>query len=192
MARTNIAVDDVIAARLADEATRANKTLYAFSNECIEAVLKIFHDRGSADEIYPFWLQTKMSKELDGMPWLNRGLLDSLVKTFYPANSDTLLKIFFQYGVVLGSYVRLRASNFEDLLSLIKLFGSSIPARVFEMERIDDQSEKRYVFRYVSGISDDTTVCVGKYMEGLFSCYSSSIQSKTSTAGVVEMEIKVI
>ena len=61
--------------------------------------LKISQEHGSVDEIYPFWLQTKMSKEVDGMPWVPRGLLDSFVKTFYQSNSDTLLKTFFEYGV---------------------------------------------------------------------------------------------
>ena len=51
------------------------------------------------DEIYPFWLQTRMSKEMDGMPLLNRGLVDSMVKTFYPKDSEVLLKIFFECGV---------------------------------------------------------------------------------------------
>jgi len=91
---------------LADEASRANKTLFSFSNECLEAVLKIFQEHGSVDEIYPFWLQTRMSKEMDGMPLLNRGLVDSMVKTFYPKDSEVLLKIFFECGVLFGSYIK--------------------------------------------------------------------------------------
>ncbi len=79
-----------------------NKTLYGFSNDCLEAVLKIFREDGNVEEIYPFWLQTKMSKEVDGMPFLNRGLLDSMVKTFYSKNSDIVLKIFFDTGILFG------------------------------------------------------------------------------------------
>jgi len=189
LARTNIAVDDQIATRFSDEAARANKTLYSFSNESLEAALKIFQEHGSVNEIYPFWLQTKMSKELDGMPWVPRGLLDSLVKTFYPTNSEKLLKTFYEYGVFLGSYLKLRAKNLDELWNLIKLFRSSIPARVLEMDRIEDESDKRYVLRYVSGISTEMTICEGKYFEGLFSCFSTDIQSRTSSTGVVEIEI---
>ncbi len=185
-------MDDKIATMLSDEAARANKTLYSFSNECLEAALKISQEHGSVDEIYPFWLQTKMSKEVDGMPWVPRGLLDSFVKTFYQSNSDTLLKTFFEYGVFLGSYVKLRAKNLDEVMNLIKLFKLSIPARVFEIDRIEVESGRKYIFRYVSGISNEMTICMGKYLEGVFSCYTPEIQSRTSSTGVVEMEIVTV
>jgi hypothetical protein len=190
LARTNIAVDDKTATMLADEAARANKTLYSFSNECLDADLKIFQEHGSVDEIYPFWLQTRMSKEIDGMPLLNRGIVDSMVKTFYPRNSEVLLKIFFKCGILFGSYIKMRFKDMDEVWNLIKLFSLSLPARVFEMDRTEDQSGKSYVMRYVSGISVETTVCLAKYFDGIFSCYSSNRQSRTSSSGVIEMEIR--
>lgn len=191
LARTNIAVEDKIAEELADDANRVNKTLYGFSNDCLEAVLKIFHEGGSVEEIYPYWLQTKTSKEVDGMPLLNRGLLDSMVKTFYPKNNDTVLKIFFDTGILFGSYIKLRAKSLDDLWGLIRVFKSSIPARVFEMDRIkDDRAGMIYVMKYVSGMSDDMTFCMAKYFDGLFSCYSTNRHSTTSSSGVIEFEVR--
>jgi len=191
LARSNIAVEDKIAEELADDANRVNKTLYGFSNDCLEAVLKIFHEGGSIEEIYPFWLQTKTSKEVDGMPLLNRGLLDSMVKTFYSKNSDAVLKIFFDTGILFGSYIKLRAKSLDDLWGLIKVFRSSIPARVFEMDRIrSDDAETVYVMKYVSGMSDDMTLCMAKYFDGLFSCYSADRRSTTSSSGVIEIEVR--
>jgi len=191
LARSNIAVEDKIAVELADDANRVNKTLYGFSNDCLEAVLKIFHEGGSIEEIYPFWLQTKTSKEVDGMPLLNRGLLDSMVKTFYSKNSDAVLKIFFDTGILFGSYIKLRAKSLDDLWGLIKVFRSSIPARVFEMDRIrSDDAETVYVMKYVSGMSDDMTLCMAKYFDGLFSCYSADRRSTTSSSGVIEIEVR--
>ena len=184
-------MEDKIAGELADDATRVNKTLYGFSNDCLEAVLKIFHEGGSVEEIYPFWLQTKMSKEVDGMPFLNRGLLDSMVKAFYSKNSDAVLKIFFDTGILFGSYAKLRAKSLDDLWELIRVFKSSIPARVFEMDRIkNDKAEMIYVMKYVSGMSDDMTLCMAKYFDGLFSCYSTNRRSTTSSSGVIEIEIR--
>ena len=173
-----------------DEAARANKTLYSFSNECLEAALKIFQEHGSVDEIYPFWLQTKMSKEVDGMPLLNRGLIDSMVKTFYSTDSEAILKIFFDCGVLFGSYIKMKFKDLDQVWNLINIFRSSLPARLFEMDRTEDQSGKSYVLRYVSGISIEMTTCMGKYFDGLFSCYSVNRQSKISSGGVVEMEIR--
>jgi hypothetical protein len=183
-------VQDEVAKELADEAARAKKTLYGFSNECMQIVLKILHEHGSLEEIYPYWLQSKMSKETDGMPFLNRGLLDSLVKTFYSDNTETVLKIFFETGILFGSYVKLRAKNLDDLWGIINLFKLSIPARVFEMDRIEnDESDRIYIMRYVSGISDELTMCMAKYFDGLFSCYSSNRRSTTSSSGAIEIEV---
>ena len=77
-------------------------------------------------------------------------------------------------------------------MNLIKLFKLSIPARVFEIDRIEVESGRKYIFRYVSGISNEMTICMGKYLEGVFSCYTPEIQSRTSSTGVVEMEIVTV
>jgi len=192
LARTNIAVEDKIATMFADEAARANKTLYSFSNECLDAFLKIFHDGGSVDEIYPFWLQTKMSKEVDGMPLLNKGLIDSMVKKFYPVDSEAILKIFFDCGVLFGSYIKMRFKGLDEVWNLIAIFRSSLPARLFEMDRIDNGSGTKYVLRYISGISDETTFCLAKYFDGIFSCYTINRQSRLSSSGVIELEINPV
>jgi len=192
LARSNIAVEDRVAERLADAATQANMTLYGFSNVCLEALLKIFHDGGDAEEIYPFWLQTKMSKEIDGMPLLNRGIMDSMVRVFYPKDSEALLKIFFDAGVLFGSYLRMRYKSLDEVWTLIRLFKLSLPARVFEMDRLEEESgnERRYVMRYVSGISDETTNCMAKYFDGLFSCYTTDRRSASSSGGVIEIVLR--
>ncbi len=44
--------------------------------------------------------------------------------------------------------------------------------------------------RYVSGISFEMTLCTAKYMEGMFSCYSSNIELRNSSGGVVEFDIR--
>lgn len=185
-------MDDSIATALADEATQFNKTLYGLSNECLEAVLRILRDGGNAEGIYPYWLQSKMSKEADGMPFLNRSLLDSLVKISYPTNPEAVLKIFFDTGVLFGSYAKLRAKNLENLLVLVNLIKFSIPARLFEMQREEDEDSKKmiYVLRYVSGISNELTTCMAHYFDGLLSCYSSSRHLTTSSGGVIEIEVK--
>ncbi len=192
LARTNIAVDDGIATAVADEATRFNRTLYGFSNECLEAVLKILRDGGDVEGIYPFWLQSKMSKEVDGMPFLNRSLLDSMVKMFYSTNPEACVKIFFDTGVLFGSYAKLRAKDLENLLGLVNLVKFSIPARLFEMrQREDEDSQKMiYVLRYISGISNEMTICMAHYFDGLLSCYSSTRHLTTSSSGVIEIEIR--
>ena len=192
VARSNIAVEDGIAEKLADEATRVNMTLYGFSNVCLEALLKVFRDGGSAEEIYPYWLQTKMSKEVDGMPLLTRGIVDQMVKVFYPRDSEAVLKIFFDAGVLFGSYIKMRFNNMNEVQDLIKLLKFSLPARVFEMDRLEGESEneRSYILRYVSGISEETTICLAKYFDGLFSCYSTDRRYKTTSSGVIEIEIR--
>ena len=158
----------------------------------LKTLLEIFHDGGNAEEIYPFWLQTKMSKEIDGMPLLNRGIVDSMVRVFYPKDSEAVLKIFFEAGVLFGSYLRMRYKSLDEVWNLIRLFKYSLPARVFEMDRLEEENgkERRYVMRYVSGISEETTICMAKYFDGLFSCYTSDRRSASSSGGVIEIDLR--
>ncbi len=189
--RTNIAVDDGVATALADEATRFNKTLYGFSNECLEADLKILREGGNVEGIYPYWLQSKMSKETDGMPFLNRSLLDMMAKMSYATDPEACLKIFFDTGILFGSYAKLRAKDLDNLLGLVNLVKFSIPARLFEMQRKEGEDSKMiYVLRYVSGMSNELTICMAHYFDGLLSCYSSTRKLITSSSGVIEIEIK--
>jgi hypothetical protein len=189
--RSNIAVEDEVATQLADEATRANNTLYGFSNECMQAVLKILHEHGSVEEIYPYWLQTKMSKEFVGMPWLARGAMDFLIRELYPKNSEMLREALYNYGINLGNYFRIRANNFEELSKLLRQFRMSIPARLFELDRFEDEEGKGYILRYISGMSYEMTLCVAKYIQGAFSCFSSSSKSRIASGGMVELVIRV-
>jgi hypothetical protein len=189
--RTNIAIEEDMAKQLADEAARAKKTLYGFSNEALGAVLKVLHERGAVEEIYPYWLQTKMSKEFDGMPWFGRETLDFLIREIYPKNSELVQGAFYEYGKKLGNYLKTRTKNIEELSKLFQLFRISIPARVFELDPFEDNQGKGYTMRYVSGMSVEMTICIAKYIQGIFSCFSASSTSRTASGGMVELEIRV-
>ena len=151
----------------------------------------VLRERGSVEEIYPYWLQTKMSKEFDGMPWFARGNLDFLIRELYPKNSELVLNSFYEYGIKLGNYLKIKTKNIEELSKFFQVIRISIPARVFELEPFEDASGKGYVMRYVSGISQEMTTCMAKYLQGIFSCFSTNTQSRMASGGMVELEIRV-
>ena len=86
--------------------------------------------------------------------------------------------------------MKLRAKNIEEFSELLQIIKHSIPARLFEIDRFEDESGKGIVMRYVSGMSLELTASTAKYMEGMFSCYSSNIELRHSAGGVVELVVR--
>jgi hypothetical protein len=190
LGRTNIAISDEIAEKVSLEADRENKTLYGFANECFESLTKIFNERGRIEEVFPYWLQTKMSKEFSGLPLTPRFLLDSIIRAFYGRDKETLLKLSFESGGMLGNYFKLRAKNLDGLKELIDVVGSPNPARLMELIKTEDHGSTKYIFRYITGISDETTICLEKYFSGMLSVFSTDFTSRIQSSGIVEIEIR--
>ena len=99
--------------------------------------------------------------------------------------SRAALLTAYDQGKSLGAYMKLRAKNIEEFSELLQIIKHSIPARLFEIDRFEDESGKGIVMRYISGMSLELTDSTAKYIEGMFSCYSSNIALHNSTGGVV-------
>ena len=189
MGRTNLAVSDELANKIGLEADREKKTLYGFVNECFESLGKIFEEDGRLEEVFPYWLQTKVSKEFSGLPLTPRYLLDSIIRAFYARERATLEKLSFESGQMLGNYFKLRVKNLAGLKELMDILGSPNPGRLMELIKVEDGMSSRYIFRYITGISDETTVCLERYFSGMFSVFSTDFTSRIQASGIVEIEI---
>lgn len=183
-------MNDGLAKEIASVAESENKTMYGFANECFESILKIYREHGKIEEIYPFWIQTRMSKEFGGLPLTPRYLLDSIIRMVYPKEKEALIRLSFESGRMFGAYLKLRAKNLDELRAIINLVGSSNPGRLMEIVKMDNFNPPKYVLRYVTGISDETTICLERYFAGMLSVFSSTMSSKIQSSGIVEIEVQ--
>src|SRR5580704_6011779 len=103
MARTNISIDEEVAASLSDEATRENKTMYAFSNESLRVILNICRSGGRPEDVYTSWMFTRILKDLDTVPTPG-DLVEKLLRKLYEVDKEWLLHTWFEEGQRIGTY----------------------------------------------------------------------------------------
>ncbi len=186
MARTNIAVDEATAVELADAAARQNKSLYALANETLGAVLKIFKYGGRPEEIYPSWRFSRILKDTDAIP-LPGSLMEKLIKTFFATNKEWLLKSWYEEGQIIGSYLRMYAQDFDQLIPRADELQGFLPVKRIEFEKITDENgrSQRLVRVIGAGQSPESTSCTEQFLLGILSAYFKVVTSKT-TEGLIE------
>ena len=114
MARTNISIDEEVAASLSDEATKENKTIYALSNESLKAILNICRSGGRPEDAYTTWMFTRILRDLDTVPTPG-DLVEKLLRKLYEVDKEWLLHTWFEEGQRIGAYLHLSSPRMQDL-----------------------------------------------------------------------------
>lgn len=186
MARTNIAVDEKTADLLADEATRENKSLYALTNEALEAVLRVCKYGGSPREVYPSWRWSRILKDTDAIP-LPGDLMEKLMKKTFQSDKDWLLKAWFDEGRRVGSYLHMYAEDFQQLISRVDELHGLLPVKRVEFERKEDDRGASVTIRIVgAGFSVESTSCTEQFLLGLLSAYPYRIVNSRISEGMIK------
>lgn len=186
MTRTNIAVEDVVADSLSDEAAKENKTLYALANEALQAVLQVCREGGKPEDVYVSWFFTRVLRDLDSVP-VPGDLLEKMVKALYAANSSALLSYWFDEGARIGAYLRLSSPKIEGLSSEVKELSK---ANLLPLKRIEVREEEgdKVAIRVVgAGPSAESTKCAEHLIRGLIGAYSYRVIESTATEGMIQV-----
>src|SRR5207249_10818430 len=92
MTKQEIAVESSTAQSLAAEASSRGKTLYAFTNQILDVALRVFGQGGDASEILPAWKSYRVTKDIEGVPFLPRSLVWKMVERLYQRRPEGLLR----------------------------------------------------------------------------------------------------
>jgi hypothetical protein len=188
MARTNISVDQEIAASLSDEATRENKTMYAFSNESLKVILNICRNGGRPEDVYTSWMFTRILKDLDTVPTPG-DLVEKLLKKLYEIDKTWLLHTWVEEGQRIGAYLHLSSPRMQDLSEGAREISKLglLPVKRLELE---NQSESEFTIRVVgAGLSEESTSCVDQLFKGIISAYSLHVVSSKMSEGIIELRV---
>lgn len=187
MARTNVAVDETTADALADEATKENKSLYAFTNEALSAVLRICTYGGTPREVYPSWRWSRILKDTDAIP-LPGDLMEKLMKKVYESDKDWLLTEWFEEGKRVGSYLHMYAQDFQQLIPRVDELQGFLPVKRVEVERRTEDGGARIAVRVIgAGFSRESTSCTEQFLLGILSAYPYKVSSSRVSEGMIEV-----
>jgi hypothetical protein len=188
MARTNISIDEEVAASLSDEAAKENKTIYALSNESLKAILNICKSGGRPEEVYVSWMFTRILKDLDIVPTPG-DLVEKLLKKLYESDKDWLLSTWFEEGQRIGAYLRLTSPRMLDLSEEAKDISKVglLPVKSLKME---SEGEDGFTVRVVgAGLSEESTSCADQLIKGIISAYSLHVVSSKMSEGIIELRV---
>ena len=188
MPRTNISIDQEVAASLSDEATKENKTMYALSNESLKVMLSICRSGGRPEDVYTSWMFTRILKDLDTVPTPGE-LVEKLLRKLYEFDKAWLLRTWFEEGQRVGAYLRLSSPKMQDLsdeaMGVSKL--GLLPVKRLEIE---DDGESEFIVRVVgAGLSEESTSCADQLFKGIVSAYSLRVVSSRMSEGIIMLRV---
>ncbi len=190
MPRTNISIADEVADELSAEAMKRNKTLYAFANETIGAVISVCKLSGEPSEVLPSWKMGRMLKEVDAVP-LPGDLVEKIVRRLYESDREWMLKTWFAEGQRIGSYLRMGYPELQALATAAVEFQGLLPLRRLEIrEAAGAEMRGQFVVRAVgAGQSVEATTCAEQFIRGVVDAYSWNVKSGRVSEGIIELQV---
>jgi len=188
--RTNIAIDDDVADLLSAEAMKRNKTLYAFANESLMAVVSVCRLSGEPSEVLPSWKMGRMLKDVDAVP-LPGDLVEKVIKKLFGTDKDWLLKTWFAEGQRIGSYLRMGYQDLPNLAQAAVEFQGLLPLRRLEFRNIDmAESKGQIAVRAIgAGLSSEATACAEQFIRGVVDAYAWTAKSSRTAEGIIEIRV---
>ena len=189
MTKQEVAVESDTAQSLAAQASSRGKTLYSFTNEVLDVALRVLGQGGDATEIFPAWKSSRVSKDIDGVPFLPRSLIWKMVERLYQRDPDWLLQEWFEAGRRLGEVLRPLHPTLEDLQA-----GMVGPPSIMSEQRIeilrtrsaaDGRQEVR--LRVVTDLTPELASCGESLLHGLLCSYSFRATESRVEDGVIEI-----
>ena len=190
MPRTNIAISDDVADRLSEQALRRNKTLYAFANESLMAVISVCDLSGEPSEVLPSWKMGRMLKDIDAVP-LPGDLLEKILKKLYQADEEWLLKTWFEEGKRIGNYLGMAYQELTGLAQAAVEFKGLLPLKRIEFRMVDTpETRGQLVVRAIgAGLSSEATECAEQFIRGVVDAYGWVVKNIKTSEGIIEVRV---
>ncbi len=190
MPRTNISIADDVADELSSEAMKRNKTLYAFANESLMAVMSVCKLSGEPSEVLASWKMGRMLKDVDAVP-LPGDLLEKLIGKLYESDKDWLLGVWLAEGKRIGSYLRMGYAELTDLSQAAVEFQGLLPLKRLEFRSaVHGEPRGQIVLRAIgAGISSEATACAEQFIRGVVESYAWGVRSVRTAEGIIEMHL---
>ena len=187
-------MEDSVADELSLEAGKENKTQYALANEALLAVLEVAKHGGSPRQIYPSWKFVSMMKDV-GCLVLPEDLVEKLIGRMHDIDKDWLLKAWYDEGSRLGNFLKMSATNPEDLGKVIEEFQLLLPAQKIEFKKLREEEDSsgyggtKYEIRAMgAGGTFESSSCAEQFIRGLLSAYSLKITDSSVSRGIIDIK----
>ena len=173
MTKQDVYIKADTAQSLAAKASTEGKTLFAFTNEILDIVLRVLREGGSPDEIFAAWKTSRLSREVDGASFVPRNLIWKMVERLYRIDPEWMLAEWLDTGRRLGERLRKFYSTLEELRVGFSGIQSLVAEQGFELRRLGKQEGHQVVeLRVVTDLSPAWAACADALLTGILGAYS--------------------
>jgi len=184
MARANISVDKAVFDSFAAQAMLEGKTLYAFTNEWLEAASRISGLGGKSKEAYDLWRSNITLRQFDSIV-LPSDFVDEMVARLYKTDKTELLKSFGNLGRQLVGVLKIVAGDLDELSNLVKEFTPFTPIKTFETKMIDDSTAEMGIVGV--GKRVESTECCYEFLKAVLNGYDFDVTSHEIYPGTIRL-----
>src|SRR2546430_13375301 len=189
MTKQEVGVQSSRAQLMAAEPDSRGKTLYAFTNQIRDVAVRVFGQGGDASEILPAWKSYRVTKDIEGVPFLPRSLVWKMVERLYQRDPEWLLQEWFEAGRRIGEVLRTFHPTLEDLQ--VGMTGNPSILTEPRIEIIRPRSAgggcQQGRLRGVDRLTPELASCGESLLHGLLCSYSFVATESHVEDGVVEV-----
>lgn len=185
MPRASLSADRNVTDEFSTQAERAGKTLYAFTNEWLDAAAKVSAEGGTAKDILRLWRLCTILKQIDIIT-LPADFVEELISKLYATEKANLFATFSELGANLVGLMKMVAPDIEKLASLGKDFADITPVKRIDILRSSDNSITVNIVG--AGKRIETTECSFEFVKAILNGYGYNISSREVGIGTIKIQ----
>jgi len=185
MARTNIAVDQVVFNEFSSQALRQNKTLFAFANESLGTVAKVAAEGGDPLDLYKMWRAVNLLKQMDVIT-LPSDFIDELIAKDYARDKAGTLKMFSDLGSQVVGVLKIAAEDLDELSALVRNFAGLLPIKQFTLGYEEDKNKVK-IDIVGAGRKIESTECALEFLASVLNGYGYSVAKREINIGTIRV-----
>ncbi len=187
MGRMSLAVESNIGEELSQLAKKKNMTLYALTNEIIEAGIEAINEGIDIDFLRDLWKTYRILRDFDAI-LLPSEFMDNLLSKLYEKDRDFLLNSFYKLGREVGKYIRILADTPEQLFQLGNKLLKFYPLKTVNIKNIGPGLYEVNAFG-VGGVIESTQ-CVFELAKGIFEEFRLRIIESEVSKGLLRLKLQ--
>jgi hypothetical protein len=187
MGRMSLAVESNLGEELSQLAKKKNMTLYALTNEIIEAGIEAMNEGMDIDFLRDLWKTYRILRDFDAI-LLPSEFMDNLLSKLYERDRDFLLNSFYKLGREVGKYLKILAETPEQLFQLGNKLLKFYPLKTVNVKNIGPGQYEVNAFG-VGGVIESTH-CVFELAKGIFEEFRLRIVESEVSKGLLRLKLQ--
>ena len=184
-ARKLILIRSDLLDKISQITAKEGKTMYSFTNEIFEQVLKTYEMNATISDVVEFYMLMQVEKE-SGAVVIPMTILEDAIKKLYKENKEELLKKWYDTGLWYGKYI---SSGFydKDPLGIIEKLMKNCLRNLTNcsVSREDGQVKIRAMSPH---LSLEYTLTLSKFLEGILHSLNYSTSKNECLKGIILLE----